>query len=489
MVKKLDKIIEYGLYLLVFLLPIQTRWIIKAGELNGGYWEYGTISLYAADILLIILIALFGYSKIKNRKLEIARPSRFSGIGKAKGNWKLNYYWWLIAGLELMVFISIFVATDKLVAGYCYGRFLLGIGLFWLIISANFSRIKLIISLLLGIMGQAWLGIWQFLAQDSFSCKWLGLAVHHAGSLGTSVVETLAGERWLRAYGGLDHPNILGGLLVIGVLLITGLMIKSYKFNIQNSKFSIFNFQFSNNSQFLIFKIFLLLTSYFLLLTFIVALFSTFSRGAWAGMLVGVIMILLLAIIKKDWLSQIKLLEIILIAGVLIFIFYSLNQDLVLTRLSKDTRLENLAYSERIESLSLAQNLIKSHWLLGVGIGNYTKAVHNQIIGSQPSYFYQPVHNVFLLVWVEIGIIGMLFFIFILLFILHFLLFIKNGKGENNLNIYNLSLLAALFVMFLVDHWWWSLHFGILLFWLVMGLMIKEEKSNSSSLNLPTNFD
>ena len=56
--KKIRKIIEYGLYLLVFLLPWQTRWIIKAGMINGGYSEYGTISLYGTDILLIILLMI-----------------------------------------------------------------------------------------------------------------------------------------------------------------------------------------------------------------------------------------------------------------------------------------------------------------------------------------------------------------------------------------------------------------------------------------------
>jgi len=57
--KFINKTIEYGLYLLVFALPIQTRWIIKAGALNGGPWEYGTYSLYATDILLLLLLLLF----------------------------------------------------------------------------------------------------------------------------------------------------------------------------------------------------------------------------------------------------------------------------------------------------------------------------------------------------------------------------------------------------------------------------------------------
>ena len=69
------RIIEYGLYLLVFLLPIQTRWIIKPGELNGGYLEYGTVSLYITDIVLIALLLLFVVFYFKTRKLEITCPA------------------------------------------------------------------------------------------------------------------------------------------------------------------------------------------------------------------------------------------------------------------------------------------------------------------------------------------------------------------------------------------------------------------------------
>ena len=74
---KIRAAIEYGLYLLVFLLPIQTRWIIKEGSINGGHWEYGTISLYGTDILLILLVFLFFVSKtIKNEIFSFNIPGR-----------------------------------------------------------------------------------------------------------------------------------------------------------------------------------------------------------------------------------------------------------------------------------------------------------------------------------------------------------------------------------------------------------------------------
>jgi len=56
--KLIEKILEGGIYLWVFLLPWQTRLIVSPGTLNGDSWEYGTISLYGLDILLFILIIL-----------------------------------------------------------------------------------------------------------------------------------------------------------------------------------------------------------------------------------------------------------------------------------------------------------------------------------------------------------------------------------------------------------------------------------------------
>ena len=99
----------------------------------------------------------------------------------------------------------------------------MGIGLFWLISSVEYNRRYLVGSFLISAIIQAFLGIWQFFTQSSFASKWLGMALHDASDLGTSVIQIIGSDgfwqRWLRAYGGLDHPNILGGLLGIGVFV------------------------------------------------------------------------------------------------------------------------------------------------------------------------------------------------------------------------------------------------------------------------------
>jgi len=466
---RLKKIIEYGLYLLVFLLPVQTRWMIKAGELNQGYWEYGTISLYAADILLIILLLSFAIYKLKNYRLRIIKSKTLQlqepnatkmnmGVNKIAGcGLQIANYWWLIAGLDLIIFISIFFATDKVLAFYGYAKFLLAIGLFWLTVSAGYSYTKLLYSLLSGIFIQASLGIWQFLTQSGFANKWLGLALHRAEDLGTSVIETISSldgvpERWLRAYGGMDHPNVLGGLLVVGILLIIFLIISVSN----NKKFLISKPQIPNSK----FQI----INYIILLIFFTSLLFTYSRGAWLGFVLGIIIMLLVFIIQKKLLEQKILLEMILILSIIFFIIFNQYQDLFITRITNETRLENKSNMERLESYQNSWYLIKNNWLIGVGINNYTLVENNQIIKDQPSWYYQPVHNTFLLILTEIGIIGFLFFMS-LIFYLYYQL-IKQKK------IFKIAILSSIIIMMLFDHWWWSLHFGILFLWLIIGLII-----------------
>lgn len=471
---KFNKIIEYGLYLLVFLLPLQTRWIIKAGELNGGYWEYGTISLYATDILILILLMLFFISIIK--KFRVTRYALH-----------VTRFWWFIALIELAIFISIFFAPDKLLAIFSYARFLLGVGLFWLIISAEYNKIKLLWSLIAGAFFQALLGIWQFSSQSSFASKWLGMAAHNPAELGTSVVETTGfdgvAERWLRAYGGLDHPNILGGLLTIGILLLISRYLENSKSETLNYK-QILNSNLPTDKK--IQKNSLRVTRYALHVICyalsVTALFFTFSRGAWAGFLAGLIAMLIILFWQKNIQATKKALALIFTGAIIIIFLFNLYSNMVLTRLSKDTRLEIKSNTERLESCKYAKEIIKKHWLFGVGIGNYTLALKNEIDNKQESYFYQPVHNVFLLIWAEAGILGLAGFLGLMLCVMCYVLREKRN-GEKALNIVlGFSIIFALTAMMLVDHWYWSLHFGILFLWVVLGL-IALDFSNKECYN------
>jgi len=464
--KYFSKIIEYGLYSVVFLLPLQTRWIIKSG-LN----EYQTYSLYGVDILLILVLLLFivctFYSWIAGHPPV---PNGTFGRGARNDKNRLACYdnrviCWFLGGFLLISAISGLLAIDKLLALYKFSWLILGVGLFWLIVSANYDKLKLIYAVFAGFFLQAILGVWQFFSQSSFSNKWLGLAAHDPAQLGTSVIEFVArdgiGERWLRAYGGLDHPNILGGVMAIVIILIINQIV------IQGKNFGITNYELriTNTVKKIIWWIFLAVFS--------VALFFSFSRGAWLAVLVGGFFMLISFAIRRDLKSQKAMLTAILFSSILIGVLFFQYNELVITRLTDNSRLEIKSKVERVASYREAIGMIKKYPITGVGLGNYTLALSRQI-PNQESFYYQPTHNVFLLIWAEVGIFGLLFFIGLMIY-----LFARCFTARNNMVA---ASLIVLIILMSIDHWLFSLHFGILFFWLILG-MAESEKRKSLKFN------
>ena len=439
MKKYLPKIQEYLFYFFIFLLPWQTRLIIDEGWLNDGYWEYGTVSLYATDIVLLFLLLLFGIDYFTAKDSD----------GKTKKIF--DWTWFMIAGLELFIFVSIFFAANKGLAIIDYGRFVLAIFIFWLASEKLGSWMKILGSLLLSAFLQAGIGIWQFINQISPAQKWLGMAEHNPINAGVSVVEALGSdgnwERWLRAYGSLDHPNVLGGFLGMSVLLLIFIMIHKN----QKNKF------LDNN----------IYSAYIILVTVFIGLLMSYSKAAWMAVVFGVAGMLLASIVKKDLFAQKKILEVVLIFGVIFFVFYGQFDNLILARAQGNTRLEKKSNQERVEYLKYSKDIINKNWLVGVGIGNYTNKLAENIPNKE-SWFYQPVHNVFLLVWAEAGIVGLIFFIAIMQSI-----FSKLWQRAKIINVYKIFLLLPLLVLMLADHWLWSLHFGVYFYWLILGVVMR----------------
>ncbi len=425
---KQNKIIEYGIYLLVFLLPWQTRWIISPGSINNGYLEYLSISLFAVDILLLVLLFLFGLSYLKKEVLV-----------KKQEKMEIPVIWWILSGLDLIVFVSIFLAPDSILALYRYLLFLLALGFFWLILKADYNKKIFYWSFLAGVLGQALLGIAQFLLQNTWPSKWLGLALHQAFFPGNSVIETAGGGKWLRAYGALSHPNVLGGLLVVGIFVLLHLFFKEKERKAR-----------------IVYEL--------VLAVFLTCLFFTFSRGAWLAFLIGFVFLLFVFILHKK--TNIRR-QAGLIILLIILLFTGLGwqyKQLLSARFLGNTRLEEKSVTERLDYFNYSQEIIADNFLLGTGVGNYTLALQEKLENKSP-WFYQPVHNVFVLIAAEVGTIGLTFFLLLLGYIFWYSYRRKNWLG--------LSVLIAIIITMLVDHWWWSLHFGVLFFWFCLALILR----------------
>ncbi|MFA6514008.1 MAG: O-antigen ligase family protein [Patescibacteria group bacterium] len=419
---------EVFLLIFVFLLPWQTKLILRSADNN-----FNEISLYASQlVLLLALICFFIYK-----------------LGTKEPNKKSPLIWYFLGILEVCVLISFFFAPDQLLALYRYIVFLGGLGLFYLVREginreayeeSCLNRTRIIYIFLTSVFFHSVLAIYQFLSQSSFAFKYLGLASHDPQAFGSSVIETMSG-RWLRAYGGLDHPNILGGVLVFALLLSAYLLARK---KIINSQLQIWN-------------LVLLFFSYFFAL---VALFFTFSRTAWIAYFIGMI-ILAIALMKREerWVSG-RFFVLSFFSVMLLILSAVPYRELIFTRLEAQNRLEKISISERKESIVDSFSVIKKYPLFGVGVGNYVKylEVNDKTRNSLPS---QPVHNVFLLVFSENGI-----FAFSSLFL--FIVFLAKSRRRES---FSLAVIAAMFVFLMLDHWLFSLPFGILFFFLVLGLI------------------
>jgi len=429
----LKKITEYLFYLFIFLLPWQTKLILRPAPTN-----FTEISLYATHFLLLLILLLFFIYRLGDKKSEINIPT----------------LWYFLAGWELFIFISIWFAPDSLLAAYHYYSFLIGVALFFLLYAGRgsdgyedsfFAKGKIIGSFLAGVFIQAILGIAQFLNQSSFACKYLGLARHDPSALGTSVVEVTSG-RWLRAYGGLDHPNILGGVLAVALLIAAYLLAKKKMLHKRRE----------------VMESILLFIFYFISLF---ALFFTFSRAAWLALAVGLLILLVYFIRRGDkWITG-RFIALLFFSALLLGIVVFPYQDLVMARLSDNQPLEQKSITERETYVGQALSIIKNQPWLGAGSGNYTTVLARSAGVKDPKgstvWNYQPVHDVFLLIWAESGIFALLFF-------LGFLFWqIKKDRREP----FAPAILGLLLILLLFDHWLFSLPFGLLFLFLVLGLI------------------
>lgn len=461
--KSFKKIIAPLAYLFVFLLPWQTKLILRPDFSN-----YNEISLYLWEIVAFVLVVsflIYKWPEIIKVGAQFATPGKIPVYLRLQ---KVPAYLWLLAILELFTLISIFVAPDKLLALNYYFLFLLGIGVFFIFKAndLNISKAKITLAFLYSLIFQVILAIAQFLTQTTWANKYFGLAYHNPALAGTAVIETMSG-RWLRAYGGFDHPNVLAGFLVIGLLLAANFIItlpRKYKADSQEGgadKASV-NIEKQDKYKYLHAKIKLwpAIFIWVFYLLGLVALYFSFSRTAWLAYGLALIIWAVFYLTTRARENLGKLIALIIISVVLIFVLNSFFSDLTTTRLTKQGRLEDKSINERQEYLVQAGELIRTNYLFGVGRGNYVNSlVENDIVRTQD--YPQPVHNVFALALTEIGLFGFLAFV----------IFLFYAIKKTSARALGAGVFIALIVLMALDHWLWSLPGGLVFFWLVLGLI------------------
>jgi len=431
----MKKIINYLIYLFIFLLPWQTRWIYKQGQINGKNWEYGTFAVYATEAILALIFILASAYLVKEIRKQKNKKTK-----KQKSQNAL-YALLIIAGFCASCYLAIspaiaFYKLTYLIAGAAFCLVLVAI-------KPNFEKISLAI-IFSGII-QSGIAIQQFATQKVIASKYLGMAAQDPQTLGTPVVN-FNGTRFLRAFGSLPHPNILAGFLLISILLIIGLIVIS-----KNKKLH---------------KL--------LPLAFVVnfiGLLTTLSRAALLAFLVSIIFMAFWT--RKDKIFSRAVTKFALIAMLIIILFTVSFPGLIATRAFGTDRLENISNQTRLEQYSKFTGLIKDYWIFGAGLGNYTLASYLNNPGLN-GFAYQPIHNTYLLIFTELGLLGAML---LLTFVFYLYYSISRFKNWSNQQIISFSCLVALCVIALFDHYLWSFYFGIILTVLVLIFTVKTNKS------------
>jgi len=430
--KKLRQALCWIISAFVFLIPLQTRLIYKQGILNNSVWEYGTFSLYATELLfLIILIMTLVYVAllIKNN------IATFNG--------KLLRLVLPLA-ITIIIGLNVFLAQNQSVALYKLSQLIEAVALFFIILIIKPSFQKVSWAIVLSGLLQGILTIEQFVNQKIVANKWFGLAAQSPETLGTPVVQ-LAETRWLRTFGTFPHPNMLAGFLVIGLILIIGLYANANREKIKKYLSLIFVI----NS---------------------VALFTTLSRSAIITMFFSIIIFAFLS--RKNQLLNKTLTRFALILIFIAIIFSASYPELIFTRTFSNNRVENISNVTRVEQYKEYWPMIKNNWLTGVGLGNYTGQLFNNN-STKEAWQYQPIHNTYLLLFAEIGIVGLSV---ILLFVFFFVIATPDrnpGEAISTLRInpaawpperiIGFTCLAGLAGLALFDHYLWSFYSGIIL--------------------------
>jgi len=136
--------------------------------------------------------------------------------------------------------------------------------------------------------------------------------------------------------------------------------------------------------------------------------------------------------------------------------------------------------AERALYLDISATML-FHQPFGVGLGSFTTRMQNYTSQKLLPWLYQPVHNIFLLVFNETGLLGGLIFLSMFLF-LFYRLFVffkseKSGQRKKQLAIL-ISLLTVIFVIGFFDHYFFSLYAGqamMFFVWGVVGSFLHEE--------------
>ena len=391
------------LLLVLFLLSFPTQIAKHFWPISSIFWglkiDYLSITIYLSDVFfLLLLISECLFGNFFNHLKKVFARKMF-----------------VFALFGLLLTRSI-LAFSPVSAFFVYGK-----AVEFLFVFIILKKEKELIKRYLGLIILSWIGfelalaIAQFISQSSLQgIFWYfgerNFSISTPGIAKTSIM----GRLFLRPYGTFSHPNSLAGF-TLASMAISFIFVKD--------------------------KILKRLIPF---LGFILLLL-TFSRSSWLALLIIAFLGLFINLKGKI------LKTLILVLGVVVSAF-----------IYSQTDFSQMSILLRQWLNISAIEMIKDNFLFGVGLNNFIPQLPVYWPRDKINYlFFQPAHNIYLLLISQIGFIGMLLLAF------SFKEFFSMQKWQ----LIRLIPLLAILVTGLFDHYWLTLQQNNLMLVLVLALI------------------
>jgi hypothetical protein len=405
-------------YFFVLALPLNLgkHFVFRWSYARGILIDYLVPTVYFQDFLIILLLLTW----------FVESHPRFIKTS-------LAHYPWIFRFLILFltsVFISTVFSVRVVASLYFVVRLVLGILLFVyvshnFILSVDFPVIARILCISVFFLGV--LGVIQWNKQGSLFDNYLFFGEQpYSSSVRGVAVENILGVAKIPAYGVFRHPNVFGGFLSIVLIWI---------------------FSLRRKNSFV----------YLSLLFGVGALFYTFSQVAWLFLILGLAFLYLYRRFGN--------------LGIRLSLLVTLLLSLIFLCIPLICRIDNLC---RMPSLSIRSLLevgafkaLSGNVPFGTGPSTASLVIEVLVPQLRPIRFPQPVHNIFLLIFLESGVFALFFFVLIFGFVLTSLFKRRPVYWE-----FLFITLLQMLILGGFDHYLYTIHQTVFLFWLTLGMAL-----------------
>lgn len=396
--------------LFIFLLPTQIgkHFWPEWSHVYGIRTDYLSPTIYLTDILVLLMLVVWILrTKVKTRLL-----------------------FWKISLLIAFLAANIFFAQNPEAALIKWVKVAELAFIVLLVAKEKKLEIKswVLKPLFLSLLTFSFIAFGQFILQRTIGglFYWLGERSFTLATPGIAKFNFLS-QWYMRPYSTFPHPNVMAGFFAVGLVLLLG---KKY-------------FHWS-------------------LLFVLLAIVLSVSHGVWISLII-VGLFYFLTRRRKELFKRLYVLIITLTIAI----------SLILPIVSGNL-LGTLEYSEEVHrrlSLTKVSGLMMAaRPFVGVGMNNFIVELANSKNAPLVSWWFQPVHNIFLLVFSEVGILGFgLFLIFLSIVV-------RKGLSKKDRTL-ALAFLLIILTGFM-DHYWLTLQQTQLLGSVVLGLLFRAKLMN-----------